>query len=114
MSSINKLIGIDELAYFLSKLDSRNSGLTHVDVTVPATGWTQDTTNNCYTRTVTVSGMTAASRPTVCFCPPHDFTLVDSQEDAYNTLYAGESVAGGIRLYATEVPATSFKITVAF
>ena len=114
MSSINKLIGIDELAYFLSKLDSRNSGLTHVDVTVPATGWTQDTTNNCYTRTVTVTGMTAASRPTVYFCPPHDFTLVDSQEDAYNTLYAGESIAGGIRLYATEVPATSFKITVAF
>lgn len=84
------------------------------DVTVPATGWAQDTTNNCYKKTVTVTGMTAASRPTVVFCPPHDLSLLDSQEDAYNLVYAGESVSGGIQLYATDVPGASFKITISY
>ena len=114
MSSINKLIGLDELAYFLSKLNSRESSASYADVTVPATGWTQDTTNNCYKRTVTVSGMTAASRPTVCFCPPHDFSLMDSQEEAYDLVYAGESGTNSLTLYAVDAPDAAFKITVSY
>ena len=94
----------------------QNSGsaASYADIAVPTTGWTQDTANNCYKKTVTVSGMTAASRARVFFCPPHDMSTLEEQEEAYSLVYAGESTAGGLILYASDEPETAFEITVIY
>ena len=107
------LINTDMLGYFLGKLDARYGGgsSTYAEVSVAATGWTQDSNVNAYTKTVTVSGLTASDRVTVLFCPPHDLGEYNAQEDAYNLIYAAESVSGGIKLYAVDEPTSAFTIT---
>ena len=109
------LINTDLLGYFLGKLDARyGGGATYTDVSVAATGWTQDANVNAYTKTVTVSGLTASDRVTVLFCPPHDLGEFDTQEEAFNLIYAAESVSGGVKLYAVDQPSSAFTITAVY
>ena len=86
----------------------------YIDVSVPATGWTLESNTNAYTKTVTISGLTANNRVAVLFCPPHDLVEYDIQEQAYNLIYAADSVSGGLKLYAVDQPSSACTITVAY
>lgn len=107
------LVNVDLLGYFLSRLDTRYAGGSNwAEVNVPASGWTRDTANECYKRTVSISGLTAGDHPTVCFAPPHSRGSLEAAEGAYSLIYAGESTNGGLVLYADDQPATAFKIII--
>ena len=110
--------GIATIGYVNEKIKELTDKLNNVTtVTIPIDGWISeiDSDNNTYyTREIDVAGMTAAYVGIRDMKPvyPRPFNLTQKEEidELFALILDGDSLDGKIKLYASEIPTSSFQI----
>ena len=79
-------------------------------VAVPTTGWTG---TGPFVTTLDVPALTATDKTVIDLdLSAMPYANLGAVQSAYSLIYRADSVAGGLTLYATAVPATAFNLNV--
>jgi hypothetical protein len=94
-------------------LANGKAAVTSGTATIPASdSWTADSTSGLYTCTVSISTFTADLRAHISpVISTTDTDTGDAQQEAWDTHYFSETVAGGIKFYAKEAPTVAVEFT---
>ena len=109
LDDVSATTGKKVLVSELKKLTAPKSGTA----TCPAaSGWTLNSTSGLYYVTVSLTGVLATHKlhltPTI---DTSDTATGEAQQEAWDTHYYAESVAGGVKFYATEAPTVAVTFT---
>ena len=109
LDDVSATTGKKVLVSELKKLTAPMSGTA----TCPASSsWTLDSTSGLYYVTVSLTGVLATHKlhltPTI---NTSDTATGEAQQEAWDTHYYAESVAGGVKFYATEAPTVAVTFT---
>lgn len=96
----------------VSELKKLTAPLSGTDSCPAASSWTLDSTTGLYYVTVSLAGVRATHKlhltPTI---DTSDMATGEAQQEAWDTHYYAESVAGGVKFYAIEAPTVAVTFT---
>ena len=109
-----EVLDLDGLQYLVTKLRAQSgASRKSAELSVPKS-WTRNTTNGYYSQTIKVTGMAAADRPCVFFKAPLAAAQREQKAEAFRQLFAVDSKAGSIVLYASDAPQIAFEVIVEY